>query len=215
MVKTFALAILLSASALAAPAMAGVTLSNVGTGSDISSFGAGGGSIAYGQVFTAPITGTLTSFTLSLNGGVGGLYGAVGTWNGTSAFGTGFGSPTLLYKTADVASTGAADYTFSPNINVTAGSRYVAYLSVFGVSSVNATTSMPLGTSPTGIEYFVWNNDTNPDGNASWNYFADFGDAKFSATFGAVPEPASWAMLIAGFGLTGAAMRRRRVVVAA
>jgi len=31
---------------------------------------------------------------------------------------------------------------------------------------------------------------------------------------GAVPEPASWAMLIAGFGLTGAAMRRRRVAVA-
>ena len=30
-----------------------------------------------------------------------------------------------------------------------------------------------------------------------------------------VPEPASWAMLIAGFGLTGAAMRRRRVAVAA
>jgi hypothetical protein len=26
---------------------------------------------------------------------------------------------------------------------------------------------------------------------------------------GGVPEPASWAMLIAGFGLTGAAMRRR------
>jgi hypothetical protein len=31
---------------------------------------------------------------------------------------------------------------------------------------------------------------------------------------GAVPEPASWAMLIAGFGLTGAAMRRRRSVAA-
>jgi hypothetical protein len=31
---------------------------------------------------------------------------------------------------------------------------------------------------------------------------------------GAVPEPASWAMLIAGFGLTGAAMRRRRVTAA-
>jgi hypothetical protein len=29
-----------------------------------------------------------------------------------------------------------------------------------------------------------------------------------------VPEPASWAMLIAGFGLTGAAMRRRRQVAA-
>ncbi len=30
-----------------------------------------------------------------------------------------------------------------------------------------------------------------------------------------VPEPSSWAMLIAGFGLTGAAMRRRRTAVAA
>ena len=29
-----------------------------------------------------------------------------------------------------------------------------------------------------------------------------------------VPEPASWAMLIAGFGLTGAAMRRRRIQAA-
>jgi hypothetical protein len=32
---------------------------------------------------------------------------------------------------------------------------------------------------------------------------------------GAVPEPASWAMLIAGFGLVGAAQRRRKAVVAA
>ena len=32
---------------------------------------------------------------------------------------------------------------------------------------------------------------------------------------GAVPEPAAWAMLLTGFGLTGAAMRRRRTAVAA
>jgi len=31
----------------------------------------------------------------------------------------------------------------------------------------------------------------------------------------AVPEPASWAMMIAGFGLTGAAMRRRRTAATA
>ena len=30
---------------------------------------------------------------------------------------------------------------------------------------------------------------------------------------GAVPEPASWAMLIAGFGVVGASMRRRRANV--
>jgi hypothetical protein len=33
-----------------------------------------------------------------------------------------------------------------------------------------------------------------------------------SLTAGAVPEPATWAMLISGFGLVGAAIRRRRVV---
>jgi hypothetical protein len=37
----------------------------------------------------------------------------------------------------------------------------------------------------------------------------------FVDTGGAVPEPASWAMLIAGFGLVGAAARRRRATVAA
>lgn len=30
---------------------------------------------------------------------------------------------------------------------------------------------------------------------------------------GGVPEPASWAMLIAGFGMTGASLRRRRMAV--
>jgi hypothetical protein len=38
--------------------------------------------------------------------------------------------------------------------------------------------------------------------------------ANFSASLFAVPEPSSWAMLIAGFAITGAAMRRRRAVAA-
>ena len=38
--------------------------------------------------------------------------------------------------------------------------------------------------------------------------------ARFDQSLFGVPEPASWAMLIAGFGLTGAAMRRRRRAVA-
>lgn len=41
-----------------------------------------------------------------------------------------------------------------------------------------------------------------------------WGIDNFSMSAQAVPEPASWAMLIAGFGLTGAAMRRRRTAIA-
>ena len=45
--------------------------------------------------------------------------------------------------------------------------------------------------------------------------FAVMDNVSFSGTAGpAVPEPASWAMLIAGFGLVGAVSRRRRAVAA-
>lgn len=191
-------------------ANATVTLANTGNGSSISPFGQPQ-SETYGQVFTAPVTGILSSFTLSLNGGVGDLYGAVGTWNGTAAHGFGFGSPVTLYKSGNVISSGPSSYTFSPNVAVTSGERYVAYLSVFGVPDVNSSTSMPQGTNAPGLDYFVWNNDSDPDGNSSWNYFVDIGDAKFSATFiAAVPEPSTWIMMIAGFGLIGGALRRQR-----
>ncbi|KPF78254.1 hypothetical protein IP88_04270 [alpha proteobacterium AAP81b] len=39
-------------------------------------------------------------------------------------------------------------------------------------------------------------------------------DLGYGGTAG-IPEPASWALLIAGFGLTGAAARRRRALAAA
>lgn len=44
--------------------------------------------------------------------------------------------------------------------------------------------------------------------------FSDNGGS-FRVTISAVPEPASWAMMIAGFGLAGAAMRRKRTATAA
>lgn len=50
--------------------------------------------------------------------------------------------------------------------------------------------------------------------NSDLQFFVDnltFGPA---VTSGAVPEPATWAMMIAGFGLVGGAMRRRSIKVA-
>lgn len=49
--------------------------------------------------------------------------------------------------------------------------------------------------------------ENNPRSNA-WAF--DILGVDGATAGNAVPEPASWAMLIAGFGLTGAAMRRRR-----
>jgi hypothetical protein len=56
---------------------------------------------------------------------------------------------------------------------------------------------------------FLWG--TSPGQKSGGNV-----DATFTLTQSAVPEPATWAMMITGFGLVGAAMRRRqRAVVTA
>ncbi|GEM_PF-979365 len=47
----------------------------------------------------------------------------------------------------------------------------------------------------------------------SLSIFAKLGDGLNPGGTGAVPEPASWAMLIAGFALVGASMRRRRTAI--
>lgn len=43
---------------------------------------------------------------------------------------------------------------------------------------------------------------------------SNFPGGEIRANLSAVPEPSSWAMLIAGFGLVGGTMRRRRLVAA-
>jgi hypothetical protein len=214
--KKFAFALMSASACLLGANMAQaatVVVANTATGGSISSFGKPD-SQTYGQTFTAPITGILQSFTLYLNGGIGSLSGGVGTWNGSSTFSFGAGSPTNLYASAAVPSTSAGAYTFNPNIAVTAGSNYVAYLTAFGNPATTGTTSMPLGTSASGLGYFVWNNTSNPAGNSSWNYFFNAGSAQFSATFSsiaaAVPEPATWALMILGFGVVAHAMRRAK-----
>lgn len=205
------LAGLLAAAGFYATASAAVVIDNNPNGQDISAFGIPN-TLTYGQVFEAPVTGTLDSFTLYLNGGVGALFGGVGTWNGMSTFGIGYGSPTNLYQSPNVSSSAAGPYTFNPGISVTAGQLYVAYLSVYDVSEASGLTTMPLGDdSDTYIKYFVWNNSSDPRNNTSWNYFADYGEVQFTATFSSaeVPEPGTLALLGLGLGALGFAWRRK------
>ncbi|OYU15115.1 MAG: hypothetical protein CFE37_07835 [Alphaproteobacteria bacterium PA4] len=59
--------------------------------------------------------------------------------------------------------------------------------------------------------------DLDPMLGPIFQYTGGFGMVAYNLTgnvSNGVPEPASWALLIAGFGLTGAVMRRRRVAVA-
>ena len=68
-----------------------------------------------------------------------------------------------------------------------------------------------------GLSFGAGFGDITPGLQSSFGEFNGFVPVGIHRDFiaGAVPEPASWAMLIIGFGLTGAAMRRRRQAVVA
>ena len=192
---------------------AAATISNTATGGSIGNFGFPD-SQTYGQVFVAPVTGTLDSFTLHLNGGVGDIVGAVGSWNGTAAHDFGFGSPATLVTSSPFPSgTGGAQSFSGLNVSVTAGNTYVAFLTVFGLFDTGLQTSMPLGDALPGGGYFVWNNTSDPFGNTSWNYFANFGNVLFEANFtptAVIPVPAALPLMLLALGGLGIAARRRR-----
>ncbi len=54
----------------------------------------------------------------------------------------------------------------------------------------------------------------DPDGDATLAFqFTSSNPTLFERVADGVPEPASWALMVGGFGLTGAAMRRRKIAV--
>lgn len=172
----------------------------------------------FGETFTAPITGNLTSFQLTLNtSSLQSLYGVVFAWDGTNP-------TTELYRSA-LRSGRAGLFDFSPTgLMLTQGQTYVAFLSTFGLANNSG-----LATIGTCLPFAGCNSNSIPNlgtlvtGNVLGNgpVFSSLGylDATFSATVtpaavAAAPEPASWVMMILGIGVAGFALRRRTKVTA-
>ena len=179
----------------------------------------------YGQSFSAPAgENQLRNFSLFLNGGTTGqLEGYVATWTGLQA-------GTILYTSAPVTVTGAnQQFTFNPNLAVTPGAEYVAFISMSApdYNGYSGTTTMPI----------VWLGNTIPGGHFEWiNNGSDLSqftgtawdsetwgaslshneDAEFMADFGSAagttvtPEPSS--LILSGTGILGlAGMVRRKL----
>lgn len=176
-----------------------------------------------GESFAAPITGGLTNLQFNLLGGstLSSVQAIVYALNGplTSSFIPG----AEIWRSAAVAGTsGTLD--FNPvGITLTAGQNYVAFLSTYyitGTGQANVSSCNPFIGGPACAA-----SNANPNlgraiigsargANLDELTFAQVvngsQDLTFSATIAAVPEPATWAMMIIGFGMTGAAVRRKR-----
>jgi hypothetical protein len=204
----------LSALAFASAAQAANIDTTGTTNTTVQPFGAPD-TATYGQSFTVAAGDTqLTSFSMFLNG-----TGASLTFRGYLAAWDGAKATSLLYTSADTTiSSGAGnqEFTFTPNIAVTPGSQYIAFLSISQLAAQPASTyTMPIrfGLSDIlpGGGFFFQNNGTDFASlfANNWSGFGESNDVAFKATFAAVPEPATWAMMIGGFGLAGMAARRR------
>ena len=173
---------------------------------------------SFGQTFVAGGT-TMNNFSLFLgerSEGTGFLdfQGYVGTWTGDR-----LGS--LLYRSAtrSVNDNNLVEFAFDTGgITVIEGDTYVAFISISELPrQLKNKYYMPIAnTNIAGT--FVYSQSGLDFGklyNQAWIPASGTSDAYFKAGFGAVPEPTSWALMICGFGLVGAALRRRRAAVAA
>jgi len=179
----------------------------------------GAGTNTYGEVLDAPGS-SLTSFTFEVNnnGTAANYVAQVYAWSGSTTTGSPVGA--ALY-TGPASILEAANGFQAVTVNtggvaVTTGQRYEILLydgSDDGVSGQWGLTP-PFGVHPgvAGDVGFVFNNGpSDVNGTAG-----DYGSLAYSATFtDGVPEAATWAMMIAGFGLVGIAARRRKVALAA
>lgn len=178
--------------------------------------------VTFGTASAAGIVNTMSGAVVTAAGNIGGqraapagtpaggVYQSIGT-GGRSTFDFG------LYLPANRVLTGFSMYWGSiDNHNfvdfLTAGNTVVA--SFGGAQLPRFDGNQTLGTSNRRVTFLIdgINEITKVRLRSNGNAFEY---DTFAVTNGTVPEPASWTMLIAGFGLVGSVLRRRRALAAA
>ncbi len=191
------------------------SISTLGLWDGSSAIDAWGGNATntYGEVFTAP-GGALTSFTFEVNdyGSPANYTAEVYAWDDAAQ---GVAGP-ALYTSAPMTSSGDGAFDAitinTGGVALTTGSDYVIDLydnSGDGVAGVWGLIG-PVGYHP-GVANDVGFAFVNgPSSSSTWDSVGDFGSLAYSASFGAVPEPASWALMLVGVMGLGAALRTSR-----
>jgi hypothetical protein len=165
----------------------------------------------YGQVFNAP-EAYLQGFQFyAISGYQGDFTFTVAKWDGTKAVGTALYSQELHYIGG--AQLMAVD---QMNLNLTVGGSYVAYVTVANESSPLHQTTFAGSSSGGSIgQHFVFLNSSMQDPLANptdWDT-QEGKSLAFSSRFSQtalVPEPETYAMLLAGLGLLGWTAKRRK-----
>jgi hypothetical protein len=174
------------------------------------------------DLISASATFDGTNFILSStsNGAIGSSAGSLFVWGinrgqGTARLGLGnpsIGAGVLFDSVAVFFPDGTARaVTFPtagpPVINPLTGAVTVSGNTITGVVPLALLPSN--GASPLNYTFTLWSRlRVNPASDGTNAEVADFAP-NGRAIYASVPEPTSWAMMIAGFGLAGAALRRR------
>ncbi|HJV00490.1 MAG TPA: PEP-CTERM sorting domain-containing protein [Burkholderiaceae bacterium] len=165
---------------------------------------------SYGEFFTAP-GGVLKSFTFqALSGQSGNVDLTIAAWDGSKPVGP------ALYTSAPISYNGGVQYLGASGINLTltAGTNYIAYLTVAGVSSPISNVTVAGSNSDGGLGGgFRFLNSAGADPLTQASSWSSWGTPAmaYTATFAAaVPEPETYGMLLAGLALVGVMARRKR-----
>lgn len=215
-----AAAALAAAMPMLAPSAASAAMIQVLSGSGQRAFGIGFFGNAAGQSFTA-IDSTLNSIGFQFEGLNPTFTGASYTLSliaGEALTGTSLATRTFTVPTAINSRTPVFYDIDIGSVAVTAGQRYTAVLNstdtrnglVLG-PDINLNTGVPL----TGDAYAggraLFATVPYPNCNNTASSACDFNFRVSGTTLtAAVPEPATWGMMIGGFAVTGGALRRRR-----